>query len=282
MKNHDTRGTLYVIATPIGNLKDITFRAIEVLKTVAWIAAEDTRHSSALMKQYGINTPLKSFHEHNEHQRLQDIENALLQGQDIAIISDAGTPLISDPGYILVQNLSEKGFKISPLPGPCAAIAALSCSGLPTENFLFKGFLPAKTAGRCAQLETCQQETATVVFYEAPHRLLDTLEDMIKVFGENRFAVIAREITKTFEQFQRGSLASLLAYFKTHEEQCRGEIVICIAGAPAKKTSEIDAEKILKLLLTELPVKKAAAVAAEITGLRKNELYQLALKLGTA
>jgi 16S rRNA (cytidine1402-2'-O)-methyltransferase len=270
-------GTLFIVATPIGNLQDISLRAIETLRKVAWIAAEDTRHSSYLLKHFNIATPMKSLHDHNEADRLSFIEDLLEKGKDIALISDAGTPLISDPGYTLIHHLVEKGFKVSPIPGSCAAVAALVGSGLPSDRFTFEGFLPAKSVARCAKLEICKIETATLIFYEAPHRLLDCLEDMIKILGTYRQAVIGRELTKAYESFQRGTLGELFDYFKQHEEQRRGEIVICVAGVEKKAVGETDARRILKILLKELPVKKAAALTAEITGLRKNELYQMAI-----
>lgn len=274
-----TAGTLFVIATPIGNLKDITYRAIETLQQVSWIAAEDTRHSAMLLRHYGIQTPLKSLHEHNEAQRSQAIQEALAQGQDIALISDAGTPLISDPGYTLITQLTQAGFRVAPIPGCCAAIAALSCAGLATDKFLFLGFLPSKANARKTQLALHQQESATQIFYEAPHRLAETLLDMASVYGESRKAVVARELTKTHENFQRGSLAELARHYQNHEEQQRGEIVILVTGCEAMATDLVEATRILKILLQELPVKKAAALAAEITGFRKNELYQQALSL---
>lgn len=274
----ETFGTLFIVSTPLGNLKDISFRAIEVLQKVRWIAAEDTRHSIALLKHYNIQTPMKSFHEHNESQRIALIEKELIQGEDIALMSDAGTPLISDPGYGLIRHLTEKKFKVSPVPGACAVIAALSAAGLPTDRFIFEGFLSAKSTARCIQLQTRQYESATLIFYEAPHRLVSCLSDMTIVFGAERQAVIARELTKTFEDFQRGTLSTLFKYYKNHSNQQRGEITICVAGASDKKSSTIDAEKILKILLAELPLKKAAQCAAKITGLKKNELYTMALK----
>lgn len=275
----NTRGTLFIVATPIGNLRDISFRAVEVLTQVKWIAAEDTRHSAPLLKHYGIETPLKSFHEHNESSRIQWIQNELEEGHDVALISDAGTPLISDPGYTLVTNLAHAGFKISPIPGCCAAIAALSAAGLSTEHFNFQGFLPSKSSQRKNMLNSLQYEIGTLVFYEAPHRLLASLEDFIAVFGGARKAVVARELTKTYESFQRGALQALLAHYQENPDQQRGEIAILLEGAEKVTLSTLEAERILKILLSELPVKKAATLTAEITGLRKNDLYELGLKI---
>ena len=272
-------GTLYIVATPIGNLQDISARALSTLQKVEWIAAEDTRHSEYLLKHYGIHTRMKSLHTHNEKERIDWVRETLKQGQSIALISDAGTPLISDPGYSLVTILASEGFTISPIPGSCAAIAALCASGLPTDKFLFEGFLPSKSSHRRQQLQQRQHETATLIYYEAPHRLLDSLTDMISVFGEDRKAVVARELTKTFEQFQRGSLQGVLDYFQVHEDKQRGECMILVHGAEVIAADQLEAERILKILLDVMPVKQAAQVASEITGLRKNELYDWAVQL---
>jgi 16S rRNA (cytidine1402-2'-O)-methyltransferase len=274
-----TKGTVFIVATPIGNLTDISAHAIEVLQQVQWIAAEDTRHSAILLNHYGIQTPLKSLHEHNELQRIQYIEETLNAGHDIALISDAGTPLISDPGYQLVTHLVQAGFRISPVPGCCALIAALSCSGLATDQFLFLGFLPNKSTARKTVLSKRLHETATQIFYEAPHRLLECLLDMACIYGDTRQAVVARELSKTYENFQHGSLPALHDYYQAHPEQQRGEIVILVAGSKEAATPLIEAERILKILLDVLPIKTAAAVTADITQLRKNELYQMALRI---
>lgn len=272
-------GTLYIIATPIGNLQDISPRALYVLQQVQWIAAEDTRHSEYLLKHYGITTPLKSLHTHNEKQRIAWIREILQKGESVALVSDAGTPLISDPGYALVTTLADEGLPISPIPGACAVIAALSASGLPTEQFLFEGFLPSKSTQRRQQLEKRKQETATLIYYEAPHRLLDSLKDMLTIFGGNRQAVVARELTKTFEQFQRGSLQSIIDYFEMHEDKQRGECVILVHGVEeALSVDEKEANRILKILLPLMSLKQAAQAASEITGVRKNVLYEWALK----
>lgn len=277
--NNTPKGTIFIVATPIGHIEDISIRALAILRQVQWIAAEDTRHSATLLKHYGITTPLKSLHEHNEQQRIQDIEAALNAGQNIALISDAGTPLISDPGYPLVNTLVQAGFRVAPIPGCSALIAALSCSGLPTDQFLFSGFLPNKSAARQAALAKRLQERATQIFYEAPHRLMDCLADMITVYGENRPAVIARELTKTYESFQHGSLFELQNYYQAHPEQQRGEIVILLAGNTTAATELGEAERILNILLKVLPMKTAATVAADITQVRKNTLYEMALRM---
>ena len=274
-----TKGSVFVVATPIGNLQDISAHALDILRQVAWIAAEDTRHSAMLLKHYGIQTPLKSLHEHNEKQRIQCIEETLNEGLDVALISDAGTPLISDPGYHLVAHLSQAGFRLCPIPGCCALIAALSCSGLATDQFLFSGFLPAKSTARKATLTKRLHETATQIFYEAPHRLLECLVDMGSVYGPDRRAVVARELTKTYENFQYGTLLELENYYQTHPEQQRGEIVILVAGNTAVTTELTEAQRVLEILLKVLPIKTAAAVASELTQRRKNELYQIALEM---
>lgn len=273
------KGSVFVVATPIGNLQDISARALDILRQVAWIAAEDTRHSALLLNHYGIQTPLKSLHEHNEKQRIQYIEETLHAGLDIALISDAGTPLISDPGYHLVAHLSQAGFRLCPIPGCCALIAALSCSGLATDQFLFSGFLPAQSTARKAALTKRLHETATQIFYEAPHRLLECLTDMLCIYGPDRQAVVARELTKTYENFQYGTLLELHNYYHMHSDQKRGEIVILVAGNTKISTELAEAQRILEILLKVLPIKTAATVASELTKRRKNELYQIALEM---
>jgi len=280
MNQASPKGIFYLVSTPIGHLKDITYRAVEILKEVEWILAEDTRHSAILLNHYGIVTPTKSLHQHNEAERLAWIIERLSHGDHLALISDAGTPLISDPGGVIVPELLRAGFLVKPVPGCSALITALSCAGLSSEAFCFLGFLPAKSSARLTMLEHYQYETKTLIFYEAPHRLLETLYALKKVWGGERSVVVARELTKTFEQFQRGSLAEVCDYFEQHQDQVRGEIVLLLAGAPERELSLIEAERVLKILLKKLPVKQAASVAADITGLRKNILYALALRLG--
>jgi len=274
-------GTLYVVATPIGNLEDISARALRVLAEVALIAAEDTRHSARLLQHYGITTPLAACHEHNERDEGSRFIRRLLAGEDVALVSDAGTPLISDPGYHLVRQARQAGIKVVPLPGACALIAALCAAGLPSDRFVFEGFLPAKQVARCARLEHLREEPRTLIFYEAPHRILDALCDLEAVFGADRPAVLGRELTKTFETLKGLPLGELRHWVAGDSNQQRGECVLVVGGWQAPQGDEAvdaNARRVLQLLLAELPVKRAAAVAAEITGVRKNLLYQLALQ----
>ncbi|KAB5624341.1 16S rRNA (cytidine(1402)-2'-O)-methyltransferase [Pseudomonas putida] len=273
-------GTLYVVATPIGNLDDMSARALKVLAGVALIAAEDTRHSVRLLQHFGIETPLAACHEHNERDEGSRFITRLLAGDDVALVSDAGTPLISDPGYHLVRQARAAGVRVVPVPGACALIAALSAAGLPSDRFIFEGFLPAKAVGRRARLEQVKEEPRTLIFYEAPHRILECLEDMEAVFGGERPAVLARELTKTFETLKGLPLAELRAFVAADANQQRGECVVLVAGWSAPQDDQAissDAMRVLDLLLAELPLKRAAALAAEITGVRKNLLYQAAL-----
>jgi len=274
-------GTLYVVATPIGNLDDISARALRILREVALIAAEDTRHSARLLQHFGIQTPLAACHEHNERDQGGRFLARLQAGEDVALISDAGTPLISDPGYHLVRQARAAGFAVVPVPGACALIAALSAAGLPSDRFIFEGFLPAKAAGRRARLEQVREEPRTLIFYEAPHRILERLQDMREVFGADRPALLARELTKTFETLQGLPLAELCEWVAADSNQQRGECVVLVAGWQAPEGEEAvsaEALRVLDLLLAEMPLKRAAALAAEITGVRKNLLYQVALE----
>lgn len=278
---NSTSGTLYVVATPIGNLDDMSARALKVLSDVALIAAEDTRHSIRLMQHFGIGTPLAACHEHNEREEGSRFLAKLLAGEDVALISDAGTPLISDPGYHLVRQVRAAGIAVVPVPGPCALIAALSAAGLPSDRFIFEGFLPAKAVGRRARLEQVREEPRTLIFYEAPHRILECLEDMERVFGGARQALLARELTKTFETLKGLALSELRAFVEADSNQQRGECVVLVAGWTAPEAEEAvstEVMRVLDLLLAELPLKRAAALAAEITGVRKNLLYQVALE----
>lgn len=275
-------GTLYVVATPIGNLDDISARMLKTLQNVALIAAEDTRHSARLMQHFGINTPLIACHDHNERDQGLRLVERLLAGESIALISDAGTPLISDPGFHLVRAARAAGVPVVPVPGPCALVAALSAAGLPSDRFVFEGFLPARSSGRRQQLEALREETRTLIFYEAPHRLLESLRDMHTVFGDERVVVLARELTKTFETIKGAPLADLCAWVEADSNQQRGECVLLVEGWSAPEGEEslsTEVLRILQLLLAELPLKRAAALAAEITGVRKNLLYQEALRL---
>ena len=274
-------GTLYIVATPIGNLKDMSPRAIEILQMVDSIAAEDTRYSGALLQHFFIKTPVFALHEHNERERASLLLKQLQEGKSIALISDAGTPLISDPGYFLVREARQAGITVVPIPGPCAAIVALSVAGLPTDRFVFEGFLPAKSKQRLQQLEKLRDETRTIIFYEAPHRILDLIEDMQKIFEETRIVVIARELTKRFETIYSDTLINVKRWIENDTNQQRGEIVVLVEGAkeiPAEK-NQAATQALLTILLETLPLKQAVEIAAKITGERKNDLYQQALEM---
>ena len=275
----EKQGILYIVATPIGNLGDITYRAVEVLKSVDCIAAEDTRHTKRLLAHYGIGTPLIAFHEHSKEGVITQIINRLEAVESIGLVSDAGTPLISDPGYPLVRAVKEAGLSVSPIPGPCAAIAGLSVSGLPTDGFIFEGFLPGKSNQRKEQLKSLAHETRTLVFYESPHRILSCLEDMVAIFGNDRQGAICRELTKTFETVIQGSLEDLLAIIEKDSDQQRGEFVVILQGTSDVTTvSDAQCRRILTILASELPTKKAAQLAAQITGESKNKLYKMAIE----
>ncbi|GAB2696442.1 16S rRNA (cytidine(1402)-2'-O)-methyltransferase [Aliiglaciecola aliphaticivorans] len=273
-------GTLFIVSTPIGNLDDITHRAIKVLNDVDLIAAEDTRHSQKLLQHWGVSTRMTAVHDHNEKLISDRLIEQLKGGMNIALISDAGTPLISDPGYNLVNRCTEQGVTVVPIPGVCAAIAALSASGLPTDQFLFHGFLPVKQMAKHSVLERLNSETATTVFYESPRRIVDTVEAIIEVLGAQRKITIAKEITKAFETFYSATAAQALAWLLEDANHQRGEFVLMVAGAP-KHDTEMPAEslQLLKTLLAELPLKKAAAITASHYGLKKNALYQYGLSL---
>ena len=279
----ELKGTLYVVATPIGNLDDLSPRAARTLASVDVVAAEDTRHSGRLLSHLGIQKRMVALHDHNEKDRAAGILTELQAGRDVALISDAGTPLISDPGYVLVREARAAGHRVSPIPGPCALVAALSVAGLPTDRFLYVGFLPAKRSGRRASLEVLSSEVATLVFYESPHRIMESVRDIADVLGSDREIVLGREITKTFETFYSGSVADVLAELERDPHGNRGEFVVMVRGAAAQAGSEEDAtmdvDRMLRVLLAELPVKKVAKMASELTGLSKNELYQRALAL---
>jgi 16S rRNA (cytidine1402-2'-O)-methyltransferase len=283
----EAAGRLYVVATPIGNLGDLSARARAVLSECALIAAEDTRHTGVLLKHFGIQTPQLSLHDHNEQQRASDIIERLRQGASVALVSDAGTPAISDPGFELMRAVAAAGFEIIAIPGPCAAIAALSIAALPTDRFCFEGFLPARGAARRKRLQSLAAEQRTLVLYEAPHRVRETLEDCAAAFGDERSATVAREITKMHEMTYRGSLRELVARAAADGDFGRGEIVLVIAGAPqALADDERGADghggaldRVLKSLRAELPLKQAARLAAQITEARDNEAYKRALQL---
>ena len=273
-------GILYVVATPIGNLADMVPRAIETLQTVAIIAAEDTRHSARLLAHFDIKTPAVAYHDHSDEHRTEQLLGRLQAGESVALISDAGTPLVSDPGYRLVRSARERGIQVVPVPGACAMVAALSAAGLPSDRFTFEGFLPAKETARRTHLQTLVDDSRTLVFYEAPHRILETLQDMLVIFGAEREVVVAREITKTFETIKGGNLAEIAAWVEADSNQQRGEIVLLVRGVSRAEAAEMSSEheRVMRVLLDELPVKQAAAIGAKITGLKKNFLYQWALE----
>jgi 16S rRNA (cytidine1402-2'-O)-methyltransferase len=278
-------GRLYVVATPIGNLGDLSPRARDVLSECALIAAEDTRHTGILLKHFGIGTPQISLHDHNEGTRAIEIIARLREGKSVALVSDAGTPAISDPGFELVRAVAGAGIDIIAVPGPCAAIAALSIGALPTDRFIFEGFLPARGSARRQRLKSLEKESRTLVMYESPHRVRETLEDCLTAFGETRAATVVREATKLHETTYRGSLLELLHRSKSDADFARGEIVLLIGGAqmPGSRDADSDAtaalDKVLAALLVELPLKQAARLAAQITGSRDNEAYKRALFL---
>jgi len=272
-------GILYIVATPIGNLGDISARALEVLQKVDQIAAEDTRHSASLMRHFAIDTPMFALHEHNERRKAEAVIERLQQGKSLALISDAGTPLISDPGYFLVREAHRAGIKVVPLPGPSALIAALSVSGLATDHFCFEGFLPAKSGARRKALEVLAQESRTLAFYETPHRIEECLVDMVTAFGEQRPATLARELTKTFETIRHATLGELAEWVASDPNQRKGEFVMLIEGAPERVDEGLDGEtqRIATLLAEELSVKQASSLAAKISGEKKNAIYKYLL-----
>lgn len=272
-------GTLYIVATPIGNLSDITAHAIDCLKSVAIIACEDTRTSGKLLNHFNIPTKTWAYHDHNAEVQTPKLIEILQSGQSIALISDAGTPLISDPGFRLVKACHEFGIKVSPVVGASAAIAALSVAGLPSDKFYFYGFLPAKTAGRQSELTKIKDLTATLIFYEAPHRIVECIDDMITVLGDNRQVTFCRELTKTFETIYPSTLGELKAFVASDANQQKGEMVLVVAGANDSVNDEGKHDALLKRLLQDLSVKKAAQLASDITGAKKNALYDRALQL---
>ena len=274
------RMTLYIVATPIGNLDDITLRAINTLKSVDLIAAEDTRHSGLLLQHLGIKAKLFALHDHNEQEKAHVLIEKLKSGLSIALISDAGTPLINDPGYHLVKACRENNINVVPIPGACAAIAALSVAGLPSDKFCYEGFLPAKTKARQDYLTTLCEESRTMIFYESTHRLLDTLKDMQTVWGSDKHIVLAKELTKTWETIVSYPVNELIRWLQEDSTRQKGEFVLIVEGH-SKTDNAIDAKVMttLKLLVKELPLKKAAAITAEMYELKKNQLYQIGLSL---
>lgn len=249
--------TLYIVPTPIGNLGDITQRALTVLASVDLVAAEDTRHTGLLLQHFAINARLFALHDHNEQQKAEVLLARLQEGQSIALVSDAGTPLINDPGYHLVRRCREAGVRVVPLPGACAAITALSAAGLPSDRFCYEGFLPAKSKGRCDVLRSLENEPRTLIFYESTHRLIDSLQDMVSVWGADRYVVLAREITKTWETIQGAPVGELLAWVLEDENRRKGEMVLIVEGHKADEEAlPAEALRTLALLQTELPLKK--------------------------
>jgi len=272
-------GTLYLVATPIGNLADITQRAISVLAQVDIIAAEDTRHSQRLLSHLGIKSKLLAYHEHNEDRMTPKLLDELASGKSIALISDAGTPLISDPGYRLVTQAHDRSIDIVPVPGVCAAIAALSAAGLATDSFTFEGFPPAKQGARLHFLEQLAAQQRTMIFYVSCHRIIETLKDMQAVFGDDRRVTFARELTKTFETIKRAELSDLVSWVEGDENQRKGEIVLVVEGEIADATDTAQVDQYLSILLTELPVKQSVSLVVKMTGENKNDVYKRALEL---
>ncbi len=276
-----SQGTLYVVATPIGNLGDITLRALEILKSVDAIAAEDTRHTSGLLNHFGISKKLIAVHQHNEQQSAEALVTRLNGGENIALVTDAGTPAVSDPGAIVVKVVREAGIKIVPIPGASAVIAALSASGIAESGFTFIGFLPASSSGRKKALQSLLGDIHTLVFYEAPHRIVESVADMAAIFGAERNIVIARELTKTFETIHKCSLGDAVKWLEADSNQQRGEFVLLIEASPVVEMEGIsdDEKRVIKILLAELPLKQAVKLATDITGAKKNKLYDFALEL---
>lgn len=273
-------GRLFVVATPIGNLEDLSPRARRVLAEVALIAAEDTRHSAPLLRHFGIATPLTAYHEHNEIQAVPELLDKLQGGADLALISDAGTPLLSDPGYRLVAAARAAGIEVLAVPGPCAAVAALSISGLPSDRYVFEGFLPARATARRERLRALAVEQRTLVLYESSHRIIECLEDVLSVLGGERQVCLARELTKLHEQAVTGNAQQLLEWLAADANRLRGEFVVLLTGRPAAISSaEVDAEQLLRVLLEELPPAQAARLAARLTGRKKKDFYAQAMLL---
>ncbi len=275
------QGTLYVVATPIGNLGDITLRALDILKSVDAIAAEDTRHTSGLLSHFGISKKLIAVHEHNEQQSAEKLLAQLKNGESIALVTDAGTPAVSDPGAVVVNVVRKAGVQVVPIPGASAVITALSASGITQNGFYFHGFLPASGAARRKILEQLKSQSVTLVFYEAPHRIIESIEDIAKVLGDDRQVTFARELTKTFETIYTCPADQASAWLQADLNQQRGEFVLLVEASPIVESQEIseEAQRVLKCLLAELPLKQAVALATEITHLKKNDLYEFALKL---
>ena len=270
----ELKAALYIVPTPIGNTGDITLRALEILKAADVIAAEDTRHSRALMTHYDVATPMVSFHEHSESHVVDHLADRIATGESIALISDAGTPLVSDPGYALVRKVQSLGADVIPLPGPCAAITALSAAGLPTHHFHFEGFLPSKRTARLKRLEALRELPNTTIFYEAPHRIVDLLTDIVSVFGEAHEICLARELTKTFETIRRAPVGEIHDWVLSDSNQQKGEFVLVCNGAAPSTLLDAGGKALLARLAAELPPRKAAQIVADHYGLKSRDLYQ--------
>ncbi len=282
MTESNIPGVLMVVATPIGNLGDITYRARQVLADCDYIAAEDSRHTRKLLNHLDIKQTIVSLHEHNERQKSESVISDCLKGAKVALVSDAGTPLISDPGYFLIQTAIKAGVKVEPLPGPCAAIAALSVSGLASDRFTFEGFLPAKLPAREKKLQLLVKEPRTMIFYESTHRIVDCIQSMADIFGETRELTLAKELTKTFESVIKGSVREIHQWLVELVERQKGEFVIVVSGAAEETSSKqksIDDTQLMQTLLSEVSLKQAAKIAAKITSGKKNYFYQIGLEL---
>lgn len=275
--------TLYIIPTPIGHLEDISHRALKTLTDVDLIVAEDTRHTGVLLHHFGIRNQITSLHEHNERRKTNELISQLQAGVTMALVSDAGTPLINDPGFRLVRGCRASGIPVVPLPGPCAAITALSAAGLPTNRFCFEGFLPAKQGERCQVLQLALQEPRTLIFYVSPHRIIDSVRDIIVVMGSDRQLVLARELTKRWEQIQGGTAAAMLQWLEEDPWHSRGEMVLLLEGCQADDEQLSAASlRTLVILMSELPLKRAAALTAMLHQANKNELYRYGLQLANS
>ncbi|MGC3964769.1 MAG: 16S rRNA (cytidine(1402)-2'-O)-methyltransferase [Rhodocyclaceae bacterium] len=277
-----SEASLYIVATPLGNVRDITLRALDVLRAVDVVAAEDTRHSQRLLDAHGIRANLLALHEHNEQAGATRVIAMLEEGRHVALVTDAGTPAVSDPGARLVARVQAAGHRVVPVPGPCAAIAALSVSGLADGAFQFVGFLPPKPTARRTALEALASVGATLVFYEAPHRIVECVDDLLAVLGGERELVVGRELTKMFEQVQRLPLAEAPAWLAADSNRLRGEFVLLVSAPPPREGVPAEAERMLRLLVDELPLKSAARLAAELTGVPRNALYELGLSFKAA
>ena len=274
------KGALYVVATPVGNLQDITLRALDVLREVDWVAAEDTRHSRKLLNHFGIQAQYLSLHQHNEQAQAKHIVDYLSEGAKVALISDAGTPAISDPGYLLVRAVTDAGFDVLPIPGASSLVTALSVAGLPADKFVFHGFLPSKATQREAVLKSLVHEIHTLVFFEAPHRILALLTAIDTIFGADRELMVGREMCKFFESYYRGSAAEIQQHLSDHSDEMCGEFVVCLSGASEKASDEtVELDPLLNALLAELPLSKAVKLATKISGYKRNIVYERALNM---